>query len=178
MLASRNREKIRALVLLDPPIFIRRTDNALLPMWETFYKIAKREGTVHDRIKYIENLNIDTAKGLVKFTDVFSSSYVYYWAQNHVDPSILGEMLKSQSDEGTAPRFYSWYDPENVLRLIDCPVLLIQAGIGDTLLDSEVDQVKVWVSDLVHIKLEHLEHDLGISGWNPSEALRPISYFL
>ena len=43
MLASKNNEKIRAMVLLDPPINMRRTSKALLPIWETLHKIAEEK---------------------------------------------------------------------------------------------------------------------------------------
>ena len=62
--------------------------------------------------------------------------------------------------------------------MIECPVLLIQAGIGATLSNSHVDEAKGWFKDLIHIKLDGLDHGLGISNWSPSEVMRPISYFL
>ena len=153
MLASKNNEKIRAMVLLDPPINMRRTSKALLPIWETLHTIAEEKGTVQDRIKYIEGLDIE----------MFDSSDVYYWAQNYVDPSILEELIKSIEDEVAADLYYSWYDPEKLVPLITCPVLLIQAGIGDVLLESEVQLAKERVKDIVHIKLENHDHGLGIT---------------
>ena len=97
---------------------------------------------------------------------------------DNFDPSILGEKLKTMNDEEASRRYYDWYIPEKVIPLIECPVLLIQAGIGGTLPDSHVEEAKGWFKDLVHIKLGGLDHGLGITKWNPSEVMRPISYFL
>lgn len=51
-------------------------------------------------------------------------------------------------------------------------------GRGDTLLDTEVEHVKKWVKDILHIKLDNLDHSLGVTNWKTSEAMMPITYFL
>ena len=178
MRASKNIEKVNALVLLDPPLFFHRTSMARLAIWETFHKIALKTGAVQEKMRYIEGVTLDTDRGQVKFTDVMDSTDALGYALNNVDPSILEEKIKSLGDSESAARYNSWYSPEHVLHLIECPVLLIQAGKGDTLLDSKVEIVKGWVKDLIQLKFKNLDHGLGITNWKPSEAIRPISYLL
>jgi hypothetical protein len=97
---------------------------------------------------------------------------------DNFDPSVLEEKLKTIDDEKASKRYYDWYIPEKVIPLIECPVLLIQAGIGGTLPVSHVEKAKGWFNDVIHIKLDGLDHGLGITKWAPSEVMRPISYFL
>jgi pimeloyl-ACP methyl ester carboxylesterase len=178
MLASRNMEKTRAVILLDPPLYIREKSKNLLPWWEAYHKMALKEGSIHEKLNYIENLRVDTGNASVKFTDRFDQSSVLAWAMNKVDPSALDVKINSIRNENDADLYYDWYEPEKVLRMIDCPVLLVQAGIGDTLSDSDVKEAKEWLKDVIHIKLPSLDHGLGLSQWNHTEIMRVLSTFL
>ncbi len=178
MLASRNKDKIKAAILLDPPLFMRRAALDLLPWWEAYYNIASKEGTIQERIDYMEKLEIGTGGSSMKFTERFDQPMVIAWAMNTVDPSALEVHIRSILEEDYSPLYYVWYDPERILRGIDCPTLLLQAGVGDVLMDSEVNEAKQWLNDVIHVKLSRLDHSLGLWQWNPSEIMRSISFFL
>jgi len=177
MLASKNTDKVKGVILLDPPLFIADVSKKN-PWWEIYHKIVTKEGTVKEKIKYAENLEVKIEDEDFKWSDLADPASVWWWSMDNFDPSILEEKLKTIDNEGASRQYYDWYKPEEVIPLIDCPVLLIQAGIGGTLPDSHVDEAKDWFKDLIHIKLEGLDHGLGITKWSPSEVLRPISYFL
>lgn len=178
MLASKNREKTRAIILLDPPLRIRESSRERLSTWQLFYTIASHRGDVYERIRFLENLRFDEDGSSIRFTDRFDQYAVLGWAMNPVDPSVIEVKIKAILDDGLGDQYYSWYNPEKVLRMIDCPVLLVQAGVGDTLSGADVVHVKSWVRCVVHVKLRGFDHSLGIPGWNPGEAMRVISPFL
>jgi hypothetical protein len=97
---------------------------------------------------------------------------------NPFDPEIVDLMIRARELQDFS-ELDSWYDPEKVIKSIECPVLLIQAEKGLlSLSESDMGKVEGWFKDLIHVKLMGYDHPLGISQWNTSDVMRPISVFL
>ena len=188
MLASRNPDKVKAAVLLDPPIFISRASKRNMGWWNTFHEITQVKGTVQEKIEFMRNLEVMKRDFMgdieidddstIKFVDAVGETSVLAWALNNADPNVLEVKMQSLVDPDSAEKYYDWYEPERVLSSIDCPILLIQAGIGVTLPDSDLCEARGWLKDLVHVKLRDHDHGLGIRSWDIGDIMRPISYFL
>ena len=178
-LSSCNHDKVRAAVLLDPPLFFSdRKAEGTLDWWRTWYKIASFKGTLQEKIRYTRNLEVGLPGSKMKYVEAFGESSVVSWALNTFDPSILDLMISAREKQEFTELDGS-YDPEKVISSIECPVLLIQAGKGMlTLSDSDVDTAKRWFKDLIHMKLDDLDHGLGIIQWKPSDVMRVISTFI
>ena len=76
---------------------------------------------------YIRNLDVGFTDPPMKFIEAFDTSALMYWVQNNVDSTILDMMVKARELQDF-DEIDGWYDPEKVIRSIECPVLLIQAG--------------------------------------------------
>jgi len=179
MLAYRNKEKVKAAILLDPPLFFRdRTSKNALELWSTYQKITSFTGNRRERMHHIVNLEVGFTDPPMKFVDAFDISSVMAWIQNDVDPSILDMMIESRKKQDFTA-MDGWYNPETVLSAINCPVLLIQAGKGMlSLSDSDRKKTESLFKDLVYVQLMDHDHALGINRWNIADVMRPISFFL
>ena len=179
MLASKNSDKVKAAILLDPPLFFSdRKSKGPLELWKTFHKIGSFKGTLKEKIRYTQNLDVSFTGSPMKFVDAFGESAVLDWSMNNFDPGILDLMIKARELQEFSV-IDGWYDPEKVIRSIDCPVLLIQAGKGLlSLSESDRAEAQGWFKDLIQVRLMGHDHPLGISQWNTSDVMRPISVFL
>jgi len=128
MLSSKNQGKVKAAILLDPPLFFSdRKSKGPLELWRTYQKIASFKGSRKEKMDYIRTLDVEFTDPPMKFIEAFDTSALMYWVQNNVDSTILDMMVKARELQDF-DEIDGWYDPEKVIRSIECPVLLIQAG--------------------------------------------------
>jgi pimeloyl-ACP methyl ester carboxylesterase len=102
----------------------------------------------------------------------FDEPYLTAWARSlsQLDPDTLRMTLDGRSAEN--------WRPEEFLRKVQCPALLMQGDpkLGALMSDDDVAQARALLRDSMHIRMEGLGHSLHIS--DPAPVLRALGNFL
>ena len=99
------------------------------------------------------------------------------WAQtlSQVDPDAA-----LYHAEGRLAEYVEQVDLDGGLQRIRCPVLLLQGdpSQGGVVSDQDVEHALSLLADGVHVQLEGVGHDLGLSAWEVTPLLRAVTNFL
>lgn len=156
-------DRVRALVLEDPPLFASRRVKG--PEWH------KRLEPVRKLVASGLSLE-EMMAALVKRRPGQTPAYYWYRADEllHLDPEVLTASMER--------RMFKGFDIDAVLQRISCPVLLLQGdpALGGVLSDQDVELVVSLLSDCTHVRIEGAGH--GITGEKSTELLRVLTPFL
>jgi pimeloyl-ACP methyl ester carboxylesterase len=170
--AAADPDGVRALILGDPPLNIER-----------FVAMESSE----ERVSMWQGLRALAAPGrsAAEFASLLAD--LQLWEMDPVGLRALAKSL-SQADpdaiqyhaEGRIAEYVQNADPDAALRRVTCPTLLIQAdpSRGGSIADDDAEHALSLLSDGLHVRLEGVGHDLGMSAWEVSPLLRAIMGFL
>ena len=186
MVAAQRTEKVRALILGDPPLNIERFlaiegSEARIGMWRTMRDLARvrsagaRAGCCAGGLARAGARTGHT--GRLGDLPGMDDAYLRAWAKNlsQVDPDVVQYHAEGRLDE-----YVEQVDLDGALGRIPCPVLLVQAdpSHGGVIVDSDVEYALSLLADGMHVQLEGAGHDLGLGSWQVAPLLRAVTNFL
>jgi pimeloyl-ACP methyl ester carboxylesterase len=158
-------EKVRGLVLLDPPLFYRRKPLRDTSWFEWFEKVYAAIGDGGRTGEAIE------ASVRESFPDEAPATLAARAERlTQVDPEALRTFMEHRHMEG--------YDLDAVLRSVRCPVLLIQTDptLGSALEDPDAEYALALLPHATLVKLPGVGHMAHAS--KPGVLLREIEGFV
>ena len=186
MVAAQQTEKVRALILGDPPLNIERFlaiegSEGRIGMWRTMRRLAVSGLSVPELASALAGLPVPVpgqdTPGRLGDLPGMDDAYLRAWAKNlsQVDPDVA-----QYHAEGRMEEYVEQVDPNAALGRIPCPVLLIQAdpSHGGVVTDNDVETALSLLSDGMHVQLEGAGHDLGLGTWQIAPLLRAMTNFL
>jgi pimeloyl-ACP methyl ester carboxylesterase len=156
---------VRALVLLDPPLFLRNSTLDLVPYikeWMTIvYQLTSSVSSYEEMVEAVRSFSPGDDETSIKM----KADNLY-----GIAPETANIQLRDQLLEG--------FDLEQAFRQIQCPVLLFQAdwsqgGVGR---DEDADLVKATHTDTVVVKFSGAGHQLQEE--RSEEVLAAMANFL
>ena len=180
MLASRNHEKIKALVILDSPLFMTEASKRNTGWWDAYHAVTQMKGSLMEKVEAFKRREVQIGDTYFIVSDVIDELGIIDRVSclSMVDPNVLETKVASLLDDNAAEEYQGWYRPETALPEIKCPVLIVQSGEDVALTDENLHRVMDLIEDAVCIKLYDFKHSLGIEEWNVGELMRAISPFL
>jgi len=174
--ASGHPELVRALILGDNMIVVRRLQN---PMYTALFSglrdVAQKGGSVEQIANGIGRIVLPVPSGgsvAIHELPGNDEPYLLSWARSvqQVDPDAYEMTLDGASLEG--------WDGEAVLRGITCPTLLLQGAqeLGGLMPDADVALATRILPHHSHVKFRNLGHALFIQ--QPEPVLRAVTNFL
>ena len=175
--ASHHPELVRALILGDNMMVVRQLRN---PMYTALFSglrdLARQGGFVEQIADGIGKIALPV-EGSGDFITIRQlpgndEAYLLSWARcvQQADPDTYDMTLDGSSLQG--------WDGESVLRVIDCPTLLLQASreLGGLMSDADVALAAHLLPHHTHVKFRNLGHALFIQ--QPEPVLRAVTNFL
>jgi pimeloyl-ACP methyl ester carboxylesterase len=179
-------EKIRALILGDPPLSIERFlayegSEDRIAMWRILRDLASSGLSVPELADGLANMQVPipgevatTRYGDQKGVD---EAHLREWAEVlcQVDPDVA-----EYHAEGRLNEYVQQVDVETILRQLQFPILLVQADprFGGMVSDEDANHALSLLSNGVHVKLDDTGHDLGLSRGNIDLLQNAINGFL
>jgi len=159
-------DKVRATILGDPPV-----TNKSMRAWFTPDMVDTWNRNLMELTK--SNLTIWEMAERLGDGSVTPSDLEYARTLKSLDPTM--PEISNRSDE-----FFSGYDADELVKQIQCPVLLIQGNpeLFSAMTDEDVTYVKKHVSRVVHVCLEDNDHGLGLGNWKTEQLLSSMHHFL
>lgn len=186
MVTAQLPKKVKALILGDPPLNLDRfvaveSSPERIGMWNMMLELASSSLSVPELATKLANLPVSNASpdGPSRYEDLpnVDSASILAWAEtlSQVDPNAA-----KYHAEGRISEYIQNVNLESDLQRINCPLLLLQGdpAYGALVSDEDVENVMAWVDNCIHVRLEGLGHDLGLSSWNVTLMLRAITNFL
>lgn len=181
MAASRSPGAVSALILEDLPLDMGpyRTfvsDNRRL--YVAWRDLARSGRTSFEMLSALADLAVDLpgGRGSVRLADVpgVTSDWLLFMAGclARMDPEFLTALLDDFED------FVQGYDPEAMLKTLDCPVLVLRGEPerGAVLTDAELERAPSLHPRLAVARIEGVGHELHMGRAEP--VLRSIVNFL
>jgi pimeloyl-ACP methyl ester carboxylesterase len=168
--AARLAERVRALILGDPPLNIERfvaaeSTESRITQWRTLRELVGSALSV-----------VALAS---KLADLYGGDAAQFrgWAKtlSQADPDAA-----QYHAEGRIGEYVENVDIDAALEQVACPVLLLQAdpSQGGMVSDGDVEHALSLLADGLHVKLEGAGHDLGLITWEVTPLLRAVTDFL
>jgi pimeloyl-ACP methyl ester carboxylesterase len=168
--AAQRAERVRALILGDPPLNLERfvadeSGEDRVGMWRGLRGLAQARLSV-----------ADLAAALPRSPGTDDARH-RSWAKSlsQVDPDVILYHAEGRIDE-----YVHNIDLDAALRQATCPVLLIQAdpACGGRVLDGERDHALSLLDDGAYVQLAGTGHDLGLGTWEAGPLIRSVVSFL
>ena len=168
--AAEMREKLRGLILGDPPLNIER-----------FLEIEGSQERVemwHDMREMVSaNMSVQEMADTLAAALDLDSDHLHDRAEtlNRVDPDVIFYHAHRRLNE-----YVENIDLDGALGQIRSPALLLQGDPpqGGVILDREVERILSLLPDGVHVKLEGAGHDLGLNRDKVTPLLQAVMDFL
>lgn len=186
MVAAELREKLRALILGDPPLCIERflaieSSAERIRLWRAIRELAGSGLSVSELASALADLPVSVPgqDAPIRYGDLpgMDTAHLRGWAKSLscVDPDVAAYHAEGRLDEYVAK-----VDVDTALGRITCPVLLLQGDPtqGGLLTDKDVQHTVSLLPDGLYSKLEGAGHDLGLGTWNTAPLLRAVTNFL
>jgi len=186
MVAAELTEKVRALILGDPPLCIERflaieSSEERIRLWRTIRGLIGSRLSVPELASALAGLPVsvpgqDTP---IRYGDLPGKDSAHFrgWAKtlSQADPDAAQYHAEGRLDE-----YVQKVDLDTALRRMTCPVLLLQGdpSQGGLISDSDVEHALSLLSDGLHVQLEGAGHDLGLATWKVAPLLRAVTGFL
>jgi pimeloyl-ACP methyl ester carboxylesterase len=179
-------EKVRALILGDPPLCMERflaieSSEERISLWRTMRGLAGSGLSVTERASVLAGLPVSVPgqdKPILN-GDLPGMNAAHFrgWAKtlSQVDPDVAQYHAEGRMDE-----YVEKVEPDTALRRLTCPVLLLQGdpSQGGVISDEDVEHVLSLLADGLHVRLDGAGHDLGLSTWEVTPLLRAVTSFL
>lgn len=184
--AAQLADRVRALILGDPPLCMERfvaveSSAERVSMWRTMRGLAGSGLSVPELASVLANLPVSESEDgtPVRYGDLPGMDAARFrgWARtlSQVDPDVA-----QYHAEGRIGEYVKNVDLDGALQRIACPVLLLQGdpSQGGVVADEDVKHAMSLLADSVHVQLEGVGHDLGLSAWEVTPLLRVVTGFL
>jgi pimeloyl-ACP methyl ester carboxylesterase len=152
---------IQAIILLDPPIFLREESILSTPVYNYFlgaYHILRKERTAQEVLS--------------EFFEGIDEAGIRYWEEmiNQVDPEFVRVLLED--------RYFEELDVPRMLEKVTCPTLMLYGEIekGAVVRDRDVEFFLDHVPNGTAIQIKDAGHLLQID--QPARVLEHIEEFL
>jgi pimeloyl-ACP methyl ester carboxylesterase len=161
---------VRALILGDPPLNIagfvaNESQESRIGLWRTMRELAGSGLSVAELASALADLS-----GM-------GATQCRGWAKtlSQVDPDVA-----QYHAEGRMQEYVANVDIDAALEQVVCPALLLQAdpSQGAMVSDGDAEHALSLLADGLHVKLEGIGHDLGLSAWQVTPLLCAVMDFL
>ena len=179
-------DKVSGLILGDPPLNIERfkIDESLpdrVAMWRTVRAQVGHGMNIDELAEVLADMPISVpeADEPARYGDIpgVNPLQIRSWAADlhQLDPNAL-----MYHAGGRIHEYVEHVDIERMLAVIKCPTLLIQADSskGGMETDDEAAAALDLLDNGLHVKLDDVGHDLGLSSWNIDQLLSSLTSFL
>ena len=186
MVAANLTEKVRALILGDPPLCIDRFlaiegSQERITMWGTIQGLAGAGLPVPALSAALADLPVSVPgqDAPTRYGDLpgMDTAYIRGWAKtlSQVDPDVA-----QYHAEGCLDEYVKMVDIDSALRKTICPVLLLQGdpSQGGVNSDSDVEHALSLLPNGLHVQLQGAGHDLGLATWEIAPLLRAVTNFM
>ncbi len=179
MMATALPQKVRAVVLGDPPLdfeyFCTWATGPITSFWADTQEIASADLSLCDLAARLAELPLPGQDPSSRYGDAVDAISLLSMAKDlaSMDPTLLDPLLHHVEEYvGDVPL-------GEVLRGAQCPVLLVQADreAGGFNADSDVTRALSLLPRGSSVKLEGEGHFLGLDSWNVAPLLRSIVGF-
>ena len=163
-IAAQAPDRVKAAILGDPPL-----TNESARAWMT------------------QDLVFDWNRNLIELIESDHSLWEMAERLGGVTPTNLEYARTIQDLDSSMPEvtlrtddWFEGYNMDELVKGIRCPVLLLQGDpeMFSAMTDEDVEYVKGNVSDVVHMRLENVDHGLGLSSWRAEQVVSAMYYFL
>ncbi len=179
-------DRVRAMVLGDPPLSIERFiaeegRPEKVAFWRSLRALVCAAQGVADLAASLSDLPIAVPgqEAPVRFGDLpgVDDLYLRRWAKSlsQADPDVIKYHI-----EGRLRDYVACMDLDALLRRVACPFLLVQADpeAGAMVHDDDAERTLALLADGLHVRLEGVGHDLGLGSWEVAPLLRAVTGFL
>jgi pimeloyl-ACP methyl ester carboxylesterase len=184
LVAAELLERVRALILGDPPLDLERfvtTEGSQQRQnqWSTIRRLAGSGLSVPELASALADLSLPGGDTPGRLADLpgMDATFLRSWAKSlsQVDPDVAQYHAEGRLDE-----YVENVDLDSALQRVVCPVLLLQAdpSQGGLVSDTDVEQALSLLSDGLHVRLEGAGHDLGLASWQAAPLLRALTGLL
>jgi pimeloyl-ACP methyl ester carboxylesterase len=180
MYAANYSEKVKALILLDPPMnfdySLRNFVTQRHSLWVARKRIAGMDVSLRERIQAIGEVEINTATGKRIFKDIFDHGTLLGYAKVYgdIDPDVFTKRIQSHDTPDVFKEYSDGYDTGILYPLLKCPVFLLRANPkkGGIISDNDIARVQGLVEDLVYVFFEDLGHLMHLENpWSVQKVL-------
>jgi len=162
-------ERVAGILLEDPPFDTMGKgigESILLSLFRGFQQLAGDDRSIAEMSRALAEIvlvdpNTQTSTRLGDVRDAASLRFTASCLKP-LDPEVLEPIVAGEWLDG--------FDAQSVMQRVKCPVLLLQAEVaaGGMLTDSDVELVKSWTDDLVHVRFPGCGH---VIHWSRTEEL-------
>jgi len=181
MVAAGLGEKVRALILGDPPLCMeswveREGSEPSIGFYRALRGLTGSGLPVPELASALANLPVSVPgqEAPMRYGDLpgRDAAHIRGWAKtlSQVDPDVA-----QYQAEGRMAEYVRHVDLDAALRRLTCPVLLLQGGVVS---DSDAEHALSLLANGVHAKLEETGHGLGLDTWKVAPLLRAVTDFL
>jgi pimeloyl-ACP methyl ester carboxylesterase len=163
-------DKVRALVLGDPPLNVNHFvqfegSEAQVGMWRALRNALQPARSVPELASALAEMTGQEAAGLHEWAE----------ALNQTDPDVILYHAEGRIDE-----YVRNVDLEGALCRLACPVLLIQGdpAHGAMIADEDAERVLSLLTNGQHVRIEGVGHDLGLNTGETVSLLDAMTGFL
>ena len=163
-IANQAPDKVKAAIFGDPPL-----TNRSLRAWMT------------------QELAVNWIRSLIEFKESKPTLWEMAKKLGGVTPWNLEYARTIQSLDPSVPtvtlgvdEWFEGYDMYELVKGIQCPVLLLQGDPSkfSAMTDEDVEYVKEHVSNVVHVRLDNVDHGLGLGEWRAEQVISAMYFFL
>jgi pimeloyl-ACP methyl ester carboxylesterase len=163
-------EKVRALILGDPPLNLERFvaiegSEARVGMWRALRELAAAKLAVPELASALAEMTGQEAADLHDWAETLSQ----------VDPDVI-----LYHAEGRISEYVANINLEDALRGLVCPVLFVQGdpARGARIADEDVAHLLSLPANGRHVRIEGVGHDLGLGAGEADPLLDAMTGFL
>lgn len=158
--AARTPERVRALVLEDPP-FVSMGPAIVGSHWQALFRgmreVCRRDGSIEERTHRLGEVLLPQSDGTSRPLRSLRDPEALRWSTqclSRLDPTVLDPLVEGRWMDGI-----DWQD---VARSIRCPTVLLQGDVeaGGALADGEADAFAAACTRLEHLRFPGFGHQL------------------
>jgi len=186
MVAAERTEKLRALILADPPLCMERWvaiegSEESIGFYRALRRLAGSGLSVPELAYALADLPVSVPgqNAPIRYGDLpgRDAAHLRGWAKtlSQVEPGVA-----QYQAEGRMEEYVQKVDLDAALQRVTCPVLLLQGdpSHGGVVSDSDASHALSLLSDGLTVKLQGTGHDLGLDTWTVAPLLRAMTSFL
>ena len=186
LVAAEMENRVQALILGDPPLYMERFlaiegSEERIELWRAMRGLADSGLSVPELASGLADLPVSVLSqdAPMRYGDLpgIDTAHLRGWAKtlSQVDPDVVQYHAEGRLDE-----YVRKVDLYSALQRMTCPVLLLQGdpSQGGVVSDSDAEYALSLLSDGLHVRLEGSGHDLGLDAWQVAPLLRALMNFL
>lgn len=186
MAAVEREEKVRGIILGDPPLCMERFlaiegSEERISFWCRLRDLLRSNLSLSELVMGLADLPVSSTgkDATVRYGDIPGVDKVHLgeWAEilSQVDPDVAQYHAEGRIDE-----YVQQVNLDMMIKRITCPVLLIQAdpACGGVITDDDVEHALAQLSDGQHVQLKGAGHDLGLNRGHVDPLQRVVTKYI